>query len=210
MPKTKQQNDAELDKLVKSKLLELSEVEYITPQEIVDVIVPIAKNIGEIRKESRQGDEVLDEKIKTVDYRVDALVDAVNTNLDNVDAELLKIKNKPAEWGSKQEVSALIDAKLPAPTDLDPLYEKLQQVEAKIKPFPKQEVPLAVWKEFDAIQKEIEDMQTELKKKQRGGFSIMGNRTDVWVNGSGQAMGKLTVSSTQPANPAVNDLWVQT
>ncbi len=184
--------------------LELANQDVASLEDLAKVIVALNKKIQSTAASNHEEISRLERSVKSLSGLV--------RDIEALDAEISAIKKKPREWGTKEEVAKLIEEKLPEPADLDPLYEKLKQVEAKIKPFPKQEVPPEVWKEFDAIEDEIEKLKKEISKKNGNSYSLFpdrgfSGRLDTWKNGSGQTMGTLTVSPTAPENPAVNDLW---
>lgn len=117
------------------------------------------------------------------------------------------------------EVKALIP-QLPPEFDPSGIMQTIKEVEAKIPTLPEELTSEQVRDKLEAIEKEEEklsmDAIRDLKKKladleaeiTRAGKVVGGGGPrDVWHNGSGLGKNKITVSSTAPARPAINDIW---
>ena len=103
-----------------------------------------------------------------------------------------------------QEVTGMI----PAPVDLSEIEGRLKEVEGRKGPTLDHLAPTeAVQALEQALTDEIQSLKDSLTRVS-GRVGSINPRNNLWTNGSGKTMGKLTVSATQPSNPGLHDIWI--
>ena len=153
-----------MDKIEKfKKIAELANLDNPSTEQVATIFAELIKYIKENNNIVNTKTSELDTKLVGVELSIDS----VNQDIATLDSRIQEVESKPEPWVKEDEVEKLIAKKLPPPvepTDLEPVYQKLEEVEAKIKPFPEQTVPPEVWKELDDIQEQIEKLKKEVKK----------------------------------------------
>lgn len=128
--------------------------------------------------------------------RFDVLVEEYKDKVSQLSKRISEVNDVDTN-----EIIESILARIPPPEDITPIQvrNKLESLEGD-----------------ERLDKSaIRDLETELKKLEdrivsRGGAVKNGARSDVWHTGDLKGLHSLTVSPTQPTNPQIGDLWVDT